>query len=216
MVGITVTLTVNGANFRRTSAITVEGTPISTTFVSTTSLTATIPEAFMRIAGQVQIGVTNSSPGGGSAAAGPFSIVSPRPTLTAVTPSSVTIQATDLTVQLTGTGFTLNSAASINGKSIATSYNSSASLAATIPGSLLGQAGVLRLVVTNPPPGGGTSDPLTLPVLNPVPAISGVSPAKLTGDRQDAVLSREKNSSMVRGFSSASRRCRRRLSPRPN
>src|SRR5438105_2996757 len=84
----------------RVSSITIEGTPIPTTFSSTTILTATVPEAFMRTAGQVQIGVKNPPPGGGIATGGSFSIARPKPALAGVTPSPATVQLTDLTVQL--------------------------------------------------------------------------------------------------------------------
>src|SRR5207237_1287291 len=146
------------------------------------SLTATIPEAFMRTAGQVQIAVTNSPPGGGSVAAGLFSIISAPPVLTAVIPSSVTVQSADLTVQLAGTGFTRTATASINGGSISTSYNSSTSLTAIIPGSLLGQVGILNIVVTNPRTSSDpalTSAPAAIQVINPAPVIISLDPSTI-------------------------------------
>ena len=86
-----VTLTVNGTNFNSTSQITLQGTPVPTQFVSSTRLTGTIPDTFLRRSGNVAIGVTNTPPGGGSANGGTFTISSPVPVLGGINPSGTPV-----------------------------------------------------------------------------------------------------------------------------
>src|SRR5262249_21627102 len=93
-----VPITVTGTNFNSTSQITIQGTPIPTQLASSTRLTGTIPDTFLRRSGNVAIGVTNTPPGGGSASGGTFSISSPVPALTGVSPSSTPVLATPVDV----------------------------------------------------------------------------------------------------------------------
>src|SRR5262249_31398140 len=153
------------------SQISVQGTPIPTQLASSTRLTGTIPDTFLRRSGNVAIGVTNAPPGGGSANGGTFTISSPVPTLSGVNPASTVVLAVpaDVVIPLNGTGFTGNSQAKAGATSLTTVFNSSTSLTATIPASLLGQSATLSITVTNPAPGGGTSGAMPFNVQNPVP-----------------------------------------------
>lgn len=68
---VATTITVNGTGFGATSKVLmnpdVGGTPVATTFVSATQLTATIPATFMAGFGSTNsVGVQNSPPGGGT------------------------------------------------------------------------------------------------------------------------------------------------------
>jgi hypothetical protein len=170
---------VSGANFGPASTITFSGTPIPTTFGSATSLSGTLSASFLQAAGNFSIGVSNPAPGGGSAAAPvTFSITSALPVLTSVTPQQIPIATGPATVTLTGTGFAANTTAMAGTTSLATIYVSATSLSVTIPPSLLQRAGTLNITVTNPPPGGGTSNPLTIAIAAPaIPTIAAVSPA---------------------------------------
>src|SRR5262249_11240532 len=110
-----VSLDVRGSNFRPDSQVTVEGTAISTSFVSATQLTAVIPDGVLRRWGDVPIGVYNQPPGGGSAAGGTFRINSPVPTLTSMSPASAFVQLNPVNVNLLGTGFEATSQVSVDG-----------------------------------------------------------------------------------------------------
>ena len=63
--GPSFTLTVNGTGFVSGASINWNGSPLSTTFVSTSQLTASVPAANIASAGTATITVTNPSPGGG-------------------------------------------------------------------------------------------------------------------------------------------------------
>lgn len=60
------TLTVNGTNFISSSVVNFNGSPRSTTFVSSTRLKAQIPASDLTTVGAYPITVTNPAPGGGT------------------------------------------------------------------------------------------------------------------------------------------------------
>ncbi len=65
-VGVTSTLQITGTNFYPASVVNVHGAPQTTTFVSNTSLTATLNTASLTGIGEVSVTVTNPAPGGGT------------------------------------------------------------------------------------------------------------------------------------------------------
>jgi len=94
------TLTVTGSNFISSSAVRWNGADRPTTYVSATSLQATIPASDVAAVGAAQVTVFTPAPGGGtSLTALPFTIVT-RPTLsvdmtTATVGASVTVTLTN-------------------------------------------------------------------------------------------------------------------------
>ncbi len=72
--GAAFTLTVSGASFVSTSTVNFNGKAETTTFVSATQLTASIPAGDVATAGNVNVTVTNPAPGGGTSAAFVFII----------------------------------------------------------------------------------------------------------------------------------------------
>jgi hypothetical protein len=72
--GAAFTLTVNGSNFETKSIVNFNGKPETTTFISATNLSATIPASDAAIAGNMSVTVTNPAPGGGTSAATPFTV----------------------------------------------------------------------------------------------------------------------------------------------
>src|SRR5207249_4011959 len=74
------TITLTGTNFISTSTVLWNGTPLATTRLSATQLTATIPAANLALPGVASVAVNNPAPGGGMSAALPFTITAPLPT----------------------------------------------------------------------------------------------------------------------------------------
>lgn len=68
------TLTANGSNFISGSTINWNGSALSTTFVSSTQLTATVPAANVATAGSASVTVFTPGPGGGTSTAASFTI----------------------------------------------------------------------------------------------------------------------------------------------
>jgi hypothetical protein len=64
--GAAFTLTVNGASFVKGSTMNWNGTALTTSYVSATQLTATVPANDIVNAGNASVTVTNPAPGGGT------------------------------------------------------------------------------------------------------------------------------------------------------
>ncbi len=157
-------VTITGAGFYPTSQVTFDGVPAATTFVDGTRLVATLTAAQLAAAGSILVRVVNPSPGGGSSSALAFTTTNHVPTITSVSPSSVTAGAPDVAVAIHGTGFVRGSSVRSNEQPVATTYVSGGKLEAIVPANHLLQPGVVTITVTNPAPGGGTSRPATIAV----------------------------------------------------
>jgi len=72
--GTTFTLTVNGSNFKNGAVVNWNGIARTTTFVSATQLTASIPAGDLANAGKIPVTVTNPAPGGFASDAAFFSV----------------------------------------------------------------------------------------------------------------------------------------------
>ena len=68
------TLTVNGTGFDAGSTVNLGGAALTTTYVSGTQLTASVPAAAVASYGWAPVTVSNSSPGGGNSAVAPLTI----------------------------------------------------------------------------------------------------------------------------------------------
>lgn len=73
------TLTVTGSNFVSTSLVKWNGSPRPTTYLSSTQLTAAIPASDVAKIATAQVTVSSPTPGGGTSAQLPFSIIKPVP-----------------------------------------------------------------------------------------------------------------------------------------
>jgi hypothetical protein len=73
------TLTVNGSSFISSSTVRWNGADRTTTFVSSTQLTAAISASDIAAAGSASVTVFNPTPGGGTSAAMTFTITAPTP-----------------------------------------------------------------------------------------------------------------------------------------
>src|SRR5262249_2666270 len=112
------TLTVNGTGFvSGHSTVFFNGTSETTTFVSATQLTATIPAAAIATAGTFGVHVVTDPPGGGTSTPDlTFTVNNPLPTVTSLNPNSAPVGTqNNLTVTITGTGFVTGAMANFNG-----------------------------------------------------------------------------------------------------
>jgi hypothetical protein len=171
------TLTLNGSNFANGSVVKVNGSSRSTTFSSSTQITAAISASDIASAGTISVTVFNPAPGGGTSAAVTLTVNNPQPSLTSMTPTSVNAGSAAFTLTLNGSNFIPSSVVQVNGSNRTTTFVSGSQLTAQITGADVSAGGNLAITVVNPSPGGGTSAALTFAVLNPVPAISNISPS---------------------------------------
>jgi photosystem II stability/assembly factor-like uncharacterized protein len=171
------TLTVNGSQFVQGSVVEWGGSDLSTTFVSTTKVTASVTAADVASAGTVQVKVMNPAPKGGTSNALTFTIDNPVPTAKSLSPDSATAGGAAFTLTVNGSSFVSGAHILWNGANLVTTFVSAAQLTATVSAADIAAGGTASVSVSNPPPGGGTSNALTLDINNPVPAITSIQPA---------------------------------------
>jgi hypothetical protein len=70
-------ITISGVGFTSNSAVAVNGETITSTYVSSTEITATIPASSLAFPGNVNVTVTTPAPGGGTSPAQPFTVYLP-------------------------------------------------------------------------------------------------------------------------------------------
>ena len=114
------------------------------------------------------------------------------PTLTKIAPTSVDAGEPGVTLTLTGTGFTTSSSATWQlGKttaSLTTTYLSPTSLTAAVPASLITKSGPAKITVSNPAPGGGTSNAKSFSITTTSIGLSLVSASRDTSGNIDITI----------------------------
>lgn len=171
-----VSLTVTGLGFVPASVIRAAQAPLTTTYVSATQLTTNLPSSLLANAGVLDITVWSPAPGGGSSPFMAFTISNPSVNISAVSPSSLTVGASQVSLTVSGSGFVGASTVLFNGADLATTFVSASQLQAVVPGPV-SAAGDYPVTVRTPPPGGGVSAPVTVQVRNPVPVLTSASPS---------------------------------------
>ncbi len=178
-------LTVNGSNFHSASVVRWKGSDRATVFnpMNPTQLTATILASDVLNSGLAQVTVFNSPGAGGVSDPSTFTIANrnPLPTVTGLMPSGVTSGGPAFTLMVFGSNFVGSSVVRWNCGTSAcnrpTMFVSSMELWADIPASDITNPGSASITVSTPSPGGGTSNPKSLPIQNmgnPVPVIASL------------------------------------------
>jgi len=181
--GAAFTLTVNGTGFVSPSVVKFNGAAQTTTFISTTQLTAAITAADIATAGTATVAVTNPSSGGTSSAAS-FTINNPAPTVSSLSPSTAVAGSAAFTLTLNGAGFVNGSSVQFNGTSRATTFVSTSQITAAILASDIATAGTANVTATNPVPTVGQSGPQVFTITstnNPVPTIASLDATHIAG-----------------------------------
>jgi hypothetical protein len=174
----TFTLTATGTGFIASSAVQVDGAPRTTTFVSATQVTAQILDTDVASQGTHTITVVNPGPGGGTSGGATLTVTAPPgvPTLSSISPTSVSSGGAAFTLTATGTGFAGNSVVRLNGSTRVTTFVSATQLTATILASDITSGGTAAITVFTPAPGGGTSSASTLTVTGPSLSVNTSTP----------------------------------------
>ncbi len=106
--------------------------------------------------------------GGTTGTSNAFVVNNPLPTTTSISPATKTAGDPAFTITVRGTNFVAASVVRFNGSDRVTTFDSSTQVRATIPAGDLTTAGAFNITMFNPLPGGGTSNPQTFTVSNPV------------------------------------------------
>jgi 6-phosphogluconolactonase len=88
----------------------------------------------------------------------------PTPTITTVSPNSAVAGGAGFTLTITGTNFVAASMVNFGGAVPTTTFVNSTQLTAAIPATAIASAGTAAVTVTNPAPGGGTSNAMNFTV----------------------------------------------------
>ncbi|SHI68178.1 hypothetical protein SAMN02745146_1374 [Hymenobacter daecheongensis DSM 21074] len=168
------TLVITGTGFLPSSTVTFNNFPLSITYISPTQISVNLPPG--AVPGFYPVVVTNPAPGGGSSA--PFDFIvpaAPIPTITSFTPASA-VAGTLVTV--TGTNFINVFDVLLNGQPVG-AFNVISPTQLTFVVSTSSSTG--RIEVDTP---GGTAISATNLIVtgnpnNPVPTITGLSPASV-------------------------------------
>lgn len=167
------TLAITGMNFASGAVVTFDGVPRDSQFVSSTSITVPITATDLATEHSISIVVTN--PGGVASAPATFSITTPVPTITSITPNAVVSGDVGFLLKVAGTHFSSHSVINVNGNPRSTDVETSTgNLTTTIDASEIVSPGTLTITVTD---SGATSSPVALAILKPT--IVSVSPDTL-------------------------------------
>jgi YDG domain len=135
------------------TTVSIIGSALSLTNVSSNSLTANVTSNYFTTAGTLTMTLSNPAPGGGSVSTN-LAVVTPRPTISGLSPASVVAGAGDTLLTISGTGFFGESVVRWNGTDLVTSYNSPNQLTTTIPAASLSNTAVASVTVATPDVGG--------------------------------------------------------------
>jgi sugar lactone lactonase YvrE len=168
------TLTINGTTFVPGATAIWGNTPLTTTFVSASQLTAIVPASLIATAGTVSVAVTTS---GGASAGMLFTIIPPPPTITSLSPSSAYAGGAAFILTVNGTNFVSGATVNWNSTALTTTFVSAGQLTAAVPASLIATAGTASVTVTTT---GGTSAGATFTINRPPPTITSLNPSSAT------------------------------------
>jgi uncharacterized protein (TIGR03437 family) len=168
-----ITLTASVTNCSAGCIVQWNGVPLSTSIVSATQATATVPAYLLAAAGTATIRLVNANGTGSNPAA--FVINPAAPTLTSVSPASITAGGTPVTLAVTGFNFATGATVLWNGTPLPTTFIGTSQVSTTVPASLLN--GLLSATITVSNPGGAVSGALTVSITAPAPSIATLSPA---------------------------------------
>ncbi len=174
------TLTVNGTGFTDKAAVQWNGTALATTFVSSTQLTAVLPDNSLNQAGTNQVTVALPDPGGIASPAYTLTVDSPVPQVTGVSPISVPVGSGGLTLTVNGSGFFSGSQVALNGTALSTTFVGATQLTAAVPSNVTAAAAAYTVSVVNPAPvAAGSTTTQTFTVAYPAPVLQGIAPTQV-------------------------------------
>ena len=171
------TIIASGTGFVPGAKVVYGSTDLTTTFTSSTSLSATIPASLLVSSGTAPVTVVNPPPGGGASTAISFTVANPTAAIQSINPTAAFVGSAALSMTVTGSGFVNGSTVLFNGTTLATTFMSASQLSATVPASSLGAAGDFPVAVSNPPPGGGVTAPVVFRVQYPAPQSTSLAPS---------------------------------------
>jgi hypothetical protein len=180
--GASLALTITGTGFSTGATVSFGTfTGLVPTSITAGQIVVQIPSTDLAAAGNVNVTVTNVSPGGGTSTAKVFTVNNPLPSISTLSTASATAGGASFSLTINGTGFAPGATVTFGafGSIVPTSI-SSTQVVVQIPATDIAAGGNVNITVTNVLPGGGTSTAKVFPVNNAVPTISTLSPTGVT------------------------------------
>ncbi len=177
-------LAITGSNFNSSSTLVWNGFDLSTTFISSTSISAAIPANLLGAPGAAKLRIRNSS-----SIQSPefdFDVFNPI-TISSINPASLPASGSTAEVTINGDGFFPQAVLTLNGASARVVRTSAQQLIATIPANLLQQAGTIAIRVSNPNGAFADSRITVAAAITVNPTVSLDKPALVT-DQSTAVV----------------------------
>lgn len=151
------TLAVIGTNFVSGAVVYMgyNGTPLTTTFVSSTKLTAEVPASFLTSTYTYSVYVTN--PPNLTSNSVSFYVIGLDPTISSVSPFDAVAGSQPGVITVNGNNFAAGASILWNGAPTSTTFVNPSELQFTPTKAQLGAARIVQLAVSNPAPGGVSS-----------------------------------------------------------
>jgi hypothetical protein len=171
---------IDGNYFQSGAKLVWQGlTEINTSFVSSTSLTATIPAALLEDVGTYQVSIKN--PDNQTSQNLSFQVENNVPSLASVSPNNVSVGSGLQQLFASGTNFAPGATATWDGSiSLAIAVTNNTTALIQVPANLLTAPGTHQIRISNPTPGGGTSNPVDFVISgagSSAPIAGGLSPS---------------------------------------
>ncbi len=136
----------------------------------------------------VMLGLSACGGGGGGGPPPAPPVSNPAPTVTAVSPSTVSSGGAAFTLTVNGANFVSTSVVKWGGADRTTTFVSASQLTAAIPASDIGAAGTAAVTVVSAAPGGGTSNAMAVTIGNAAPTVSTIAPSNVAAGGSNFVL----------------------------
>ncbi len=159
-------VTITGQNFDP-SAPTLNVVSFGEVKALVTLATVTLLEVSVPSGVPTGVGTLTVTTRGGTAST-PFTVDSPVPVLTSLSPGTVSAGSADFTLTLNGSNFLATSTVQFGATTLTSTLISSSQLQVTVPASAIASPGTVQVTVVNPAPNGGTSNALAFDVIGPV------------------------------------------------
>ncbi len=172
-------LTVNGSGFASGAVVDWNGSPLSTTYVSSTQVTASVPADLITKAGTAAVTVVLGTLTTDSA----IFIINPAPAVSSLGPPSTTAGGPAFTLTVSGSGFASGAVVDWNGAALPTTYMGSTQVTASVPANLITAAGTATVIVIS----GGVASNDAIFTVN-VLAINSLNPPSVPAGGPDFTL----------------------------
>ncbi len=114
---------------------------------------------------------------------------SPIPEILSIAPDNTLRGSNDLKVNIEGNRFITSSIVFFDNQPLTTTFTDNHQIQATIPKEMLSKAGTFPITISNPAPGGGTSNSISFTVNNPIPSITALEPVESMAGTSGLILS---------------------------